>query len=105
MTNEHAETLRNLAMALAALEALVAENERLKAQRDLMVEDWHDEQRGLAADRRALAERVRKHIAHLAHDECIRGPGQVGFCLCEACARALSYRDIDLEPLLTPEGT
>jgi hypothetical protein len=104
MTNEHAETLRHLlmryvtpgppvvgdlAMALAALEALAAENKRLKAQRDLMVEDWHDEQRGLAADRRALAIRV----------------------LAEAVKRAGSHeaaeniRNIDLEPLLTPEGT
>jgi predicted nucleic acid-binding Zn-ribbon protein len=118
--NEHAETIREALRELhavqrhpkgfdgcewcaprrSALDALVAENERLRAEmKD--VREAHAERREqvkeMHFDRRALAERVREACAQLVLSNVSNT------YVAERMAERL--RALDLEPLLTPEGT
>lgn len=94
----------DLAMALAALDALVAENERMRAEigrlntaTQLDVLDLERRLEAAISRRRALAERVIEACAQLVLSNVSNT------YVAERMAERL--RALDLEPLLTPEGT
>jgi hypothetical protein len=92
--------------ALTELDALVAENERLRAllkdTNESLIEACASETR-LQADRRALAERVREACATLFEREMEEGYADMTYSeWCEWMTARL--RALDLEPLLTPES-